>query len=497
MLTYHNDNGRTGLNASETVLTPSAVTAAKFGKLFTYGIDGYAVAEPLYAANVNVPAHGTMNLVFVATEHDSVYAFDADGKLGGALWRVSFINPAAGITTVSQAEVNSTIFPEIGITSTPVIDPATNTIYVESLTKENGVFFQRLHALDVTDGHEKFGGPVAIQGSVKGTGDASSGGTVTFDPKLALQRAALLLNNGIIYVAFSSHGDTGPYHGWVMAYDAATLQQRGIWCVTPDANAGSIWMGSSGLASDTSGAIYGVSGNGNFNASSGGRDYADSVLKLSSDLSSVADYFTPFDQQTLAANDIDMGSGGVVLLPDQSGAHPHLAITTNKGGNIYVVDRDSMGHFNPKDNSQIVQYLPTALGTGSEDQNFSTPAYWNGFVYFAGSFDHLKAFQLGNGQLSATPASQTGNSFGFQGSTPVVSSNGNSAGIVWALDQVNGGMLHAYDATNVSKELWNSNQNAGRDELGAAIAHFVVPTVVNGKVYVATRSALVAYGPLQ
>src|SRR5512146_2946858 len=494
VLTYHNDHGRTGLNPNETLLTPANVNPTQFGKLFSVPVDGFIFGQPLYMQNVSVPGHGMLNLVFVVTEHDSAYAFDADGNLRDPVWKASFLQ--GGATTVSQAEVGSTIFPEIGITSTPVIDPATNTIYVEALTKEHGAFFQRLHALDVTDGHEKFGGPVEIKGSVQGTGDASSGGTITFDPKIQLQRSALLLNNGVLYVAMSSHGDNGPYHGWVMAYDAATLQQRALWCVTPDANAGAILMSGSGLAADSSGAIYGGSGNGNFNANSGGRDYADSVLKLSADLGSVLDYFTPFDQHNLAANDIDIGSGGVILLPDQPGAHPHLAIATNKGGNVYVVDRDNLGHFNPKDNSQIIQYMPAEIGTGAEDQNFSTPAYWNGFVYFVGAFDHMKAYQLANGLLPAAPASQSGNTFGFQGSTPVVSSNGNTAGIVWAIDQSNGGILHAYDATDLSKELWNSNQNAGRDKLGSAIAHFIVPTVVNGHVYVGTKSSLVAYGTL-
>ncbi len=489
MLTYHNDNSRTGLNANETTLTPANVNAATFGKLFWYGVDGQVYAQPLYAANVSMP-QGTMNVVYVATEHDSVYAFDASGKTKGALWKVSFLRP--GVTTVPQADVNSTIFPEIGITSTPVIDPASGTLYVEAMSKENGAYFQKLHALDMKTGQEKPGSPVIISGSVKGNGAASVNGTVSFDPKLALQRTGLLLANGKVYLAFASHGDTGPYHGWVIAYDAATLQPSGSWCVTPDGFAGAIWMSGGGLSADSNGDIYGISGNGQFNAAFGGQSYSNSYFKISPDLSKVEDYFTPFNNVFLSTNDIDLGSGAALLVPDQPGPHPHLVISAGKEGRIYVVDRDNMGHYHSGDDSQIVQSIPNALGVGTEDMSFSSPAYWNGFVYFAGANgDNLKAYQLTNGQLSTTPV-RSATTYGFHGATPAVSANGTTNGIVWTIETT-ASALHAHDAGNVAHELYNSNQNSGRDGLGSAV-RFSVPTVMNGKVYVGTNSALVVYG---
>lgn len=495
VFTYHNDNARTGLNSRETTLTPANVNTAQFGKLFWYSVDGVVLAEPLYIQNVSVSGHGSLNLVFVATEHDSVYAFDADNNLKDPVWKVSFIDPQHGVTTVSQAEVNSTIYPEIGITSTPVIDPATSTLYVEAATKENGAFVQRLHALDLATGQEKLGGPVTIAATVSGTGVGGSGGSLSFDPKIQLQRAALLLTNGKIYVAFASHGDTGPYHGWVLAYDAATLRQAGVWNDTPDGFLGGIWMSGGGLSSDSSGAIYGVSGNGDFNADSGGRDYSETFFKLSADLSQVQDFFTPFNQMALSADDVDLGSGNALLLADQPGPHPHLLTSAGKEGRIYLVDRDNMGHFRASDDGQIVQSIPNALGVGSSDLSFSCPAVWNNFVYYVGANgDNLKAYQLISGQLSTNPI-RSATTYGFHGATPAVSSNGNMNGIVWTVETTSSS-LHAHDASNVANELYNSNQNPGRDGLGTA-ARFSVPTVANGKVYVGTSSALVVYGLLQ
>ncbi len=479
VLTSRNDNNRTGLNANETTLTPANVNVEQFGKKFTFATDGYAVAQPLYLANANIS--GAKNVVFVATEHDSVYAFDADGGSTAPLWHVSFLGP--NITTVTQAEVGSTIYPEIGITSTPVIDSGSGTIYVESLTKENGAYLQRLHALDVTNGDEKFGGPVKIEGS--------NGGRM-FDPGVELQRPGLLLSNGKIYVAFGSHGDNGPYHGWIFSYDAKSLQQTAVWCVTPTGSAGAIWMGGDGLAADGDANVYAATANGAFNAASGGKNYSDSVLKVSADLSSVKDFFTPFDQQDMAAHDYDVGTGGVLLVPDQSSGPAHLLIATNKSGNIYVINRDDMGHLAGNGNTNIVQYIAGAIGSGVEDQNFSSPAYWNGNVYFAGSFDNLKAYKLSGGQLSLS--SRSPNLFPAQGASPVVSANGDHDAIVWAIERT--GIVHAYDATDVTKELWNNTQNAGRDKLTAPVAHFTVATVINGKVYVGTKKSLTVYGVL-
>ncbi len=495
VVTYHNDNARTGLNPRETILTPANVNAGQFGKLFSFPVDGEALAQPLYLQSVTVPGHSALNLVFVATEHDSVYAFDADGDLKDPVWKVSFIDPQHGVTTVSQAEVSSTIFPEIGITSTPVIDPATQTIYLEALTKENGAFVQRLHALDLTTGQERPGSPVAISAAVSGKGEGGDGSTLPFDPKLQLQRAALLLASGKIYLAFASHGDTGNYHGWVLAYDAATLRQVGVWNDTPDGYLGGIWMSGGGLSADSSGAIYGVSGNGAFTADTGGRDYSQTFFKLLPDLSQVEDYFTPFNQLALSAVDADLGSGDALLLPDQPGPHPHLLTSAGKEGRIYLIDRDHMGHFQPGDDSQIVQSIPHALGIGSSDLAFSCPAVWNNIVYYVGADgDNLKAFQLTNGQLSTTPV-RSSTTYGFHGASPAVSANGTSNGIVWTIETTSSS-LHAHNAANVAQELYNSNQNPARDGLGPA-ATFSVPTVANGKVYVGTSSALVVYGLLK
>ena len=483
VFTYHGDNSRTGLNSQETALTKANVNVSTFGKVFSYSVDGVVLAQPLYLANVNVPGKGTFDVVYVVTAHDSVYAFDGKGAQSDPLWKVSFINPTNGVTTVPQADVGSTIYPEIGITSTPVIDPATNTIYVEAVTKENGNYVQRLHALDVTNGQEKSGGPVVISGSASG---------VTFVPKIELQRPGLLLANGKIYLGFGSHGDNGPYHGWVFAYDAATLQQAAVWCVTPDGSQGAIWLGGGGLAADASGAVYAISANGTFNVASGGHSYGDSFLKLAPDLSSVTDYFTPFDFQTLSNTDADLGSGGALLLPDQAGAHPHLVVGSGKAGTIYLVDRDSMGHLNKADNSQIPQSLVGALGTGTEDRNFSSPAYWSGNVYFAGALDSLKAFQLANSQL--TLAAQNTVTYDTRGATPAVSSNGNNDAIVWTIQRDGtAATLHANDASNVAVELYNSDQNASRDALGNT-EQFSVPTVFNGRVYIGTKTKLVVYG---
>ncbi len=495
VLTYHNDVSRTGLNPSETTLTPANVNVDHFGRLFSFPVDGYIYGQPLYVQNVTVPGKGKFNVVYVTTSHDSVYAFDADGKVTAPLWKVGFINPSGGITSVTKAALNgNSTQPETGITSTPVIDAGTGTMYLSAETLENGNFVHRLHALDITTGAEKFGGPVVITATVSGNGVGGNGGTVAFNPMLEMQRPGLLLNNGHVYVAFGSQADFGPYHGWIFSYDAATLAKTAVWNVTPDGQDGAIWMGGAGLAADASGAVYAVSANGDFNASSGGRNYSDSILKIAADLSSVLDYFTPFNQVQFATFDIDMGAGGILLPPDQPGAHPHIAITSNKNGNVYVVDRDNMGHIHPNDNQQALAYMESAVGTGTEDDNFSSPAYWNGFVYFGGANDKLKAFQLSNGELSTAPVATSGNTFGFQGATPSVSSNGNNGAIVWAVGQDS--VLHAYDATNVANELYNSEQNAGRDALDTPMPHFVTPTVANGKVYVGAKMALIVYGPL-
>ena len=494
--TYHNDNARTGQNLQETVLTPSNVTQAQFGKLFSLPVDGFVYGEPLYMENVAVPNQGFHNLVFVVTEHDSVYAFDADGLSNTPIWKVSFIDPANGVTTVPNADVlTDDIVPEIGITSTPVIDPVGGTLYVVAKTKENGNYVQRLHALDLTTGAERANSPAVVAPVLPGTGDGNDGnGNVPFNPLRQLQRSALLLANGTVYAAFASHGDNGPYHGWVVGYDAVSLHQVAAYDATANGSEGGIWQSGGGPAADQSGNLYVMTGNGTFDANVGGTDFGDSFLKLNASLALV-DFFTPFDQAHLNVADADLGSGAPLLLPDQATLPTHLMLSAGKEGTIYLLDRDNLGHYNPVADTQIVQSAPLAISG-----LFATPAYFNNTVYFLARYDVLKSFVLNNGRLPASASNQASASFGFPGATPVISANGNSSGVVWALQTdaygSNGpAVLHAWDAADISRELYNSSQAGNRDTAGPAVK-FSVPTVANGKVYVGTQNALDVYGLL-
>ena len=502
VLTYHNDNTRTGQNTNETVLTPANVGSTNFGKIFSQPVDGYVYAEPLVVTNVTIPGQGVHDVVYVATEHDSVYAFDANSN-SAPLWQVSFINPAAGITTVSSTDVNcEDVVPEIGITSTPVIDLASGTIYVVAKTKEvtNLVpaYYHRLHALDLATGAEKFGGPVVVQATVAGTGDGNDGaGHVPFDPLTQHQRAALLLHNGIVYIGSAAHCDNGPYHGWLIGYGAQTLALSNVFNTTPNAGLGGIWQAGGGPACDSNGNIYVETGNGAFDGSTN-NDYGDSFLKLSTTNGlNLADYFTPYNQLNMDINDQDLGSGGPVVLPDEvgdGGANQHLLVGSCKAGTIYLINRDNMGQYNSTNDSQIVQSLTGAIGP-----IFGMPAYFNHQIYFSGLGDVLKSFVITNAQIVTTPTSQSGIPFvGFPRATPSVSANGTSNAILWAVGTVaykTGGpaVLHAYDATNLAVELYNSSSSGIRDVPGGAVK-FAVPTVANGKVYVGAQYELAVYG---
>jgi fibronectin type 3 domain-containing protein len=504
--TYHNDNLRTGQNLSETVLTLSNVNQTQFGKLFSYPIDGMAFASPLYVANVSIPGQGYHNVVYVATENDSVYAFDADGVTTTPLWHVSFLK--SGVTTVPCGDTGECgdILTQIGITSTPVIDPTGGTIYVVAATKEGAsTWVQRLHALDITTGAEKFGGPVVIQASVPGTGSGSAGGNLAFDPLRENQRPGLLLSSGVVYLAWGSHGDNSPWHGWVIGYNSTTLQQTMVYCVTPDGNGGGIWQGGGGLATDATGDIYYVTSNGDFNVNTGGVDYGDTVQKLSPS-GTVVDYFTPHDQSNMDVNNLDLGAGGPVMLVDQTtGSYPHLLISAGKSGTIYVIDRDNLGHYNASNDNQIVQSLPNALPNGTaEAGNFSTPVFFNGYVYFGAVNDVIRAFQLTNGLLSTAPTSQTAAIYGIRGASFAISANTASNGILWALqnngasadnDVGNPGVLFAYNADNLATELYDTTQAGSRDTLDNAVK-FSIPLVANGKVFVAGQTQLTAFGLL-
>jgi hypothetical protein len=498
--THGNDNQRTGQNLGETVLSPANVGPATFGKLFAYALDGNAYASPLYVANVTLPGQGVHNVVYVATEHNSVYALDADGLSPTPLWQVSFINPAAGITPVPAQDTGgpTDITPEIGITGTPVIDPATGTLYVVAKTKEvvgsTTSYVQRLHALDLGTGQERFGGPVVLAASVPGIGDGAQGGQLAFNALMENQRPALLLANGVVYIAFGSHEDVAPYHGWLLGYDASTLQPVFVFCVTPNGAGGGIWQGGGGPAVDAAGALYVGTSNGTFSVNTGGFDYGDSFLKLDPS-GTVLDFFTPHDQATLDTGNLDLGSGGTLLLPDQPGAHPHLLVAANKDGTIYLVDRDNMGHYNPNNDSQIVQSFANIFANPG---NFASPVYFNGAVYFAPINDAVKAFALSNGLLSAGPTSQTAEIYGFPGATMALSANGTSDAILWTVQRKgtgSPGVLRAYAAGNLTTLLYSSEQAGSRDTLDIAVK-FGVPAVANGKVFVPSLSQLTVYGLL-
>jgi hypothetical protein len=501
--TYHNDNSRDGLNASETTLTPANVSSATFGKLSMLSVDGLVDAEPLYLSAVTISGQ-THNVLYVVTEHDSVYEFDADS--GTQLWKVSALG--SGETT-SDDHGCSQITPEIGITSTPVIDRtkgANGTIFVVAMSKDSkGAYHQRLHALDVTTGAETAGSPTEIAGTYPGTGDNSSGGNVVFAPGQYAERAGLLLMNSTIYLAWTSHCDARPYTGWVMGYSENTLQQAAILNLTPNGNEGSIWMAGDGLAADSAGNIYFLDANGTLDAKDTvtgfpvNNDYGNAMMKLSTANNSltVDDFFETYNSINESNGDVDLGSGGSLLLPDMvdaKGVVRQLMVGAGKDSNIYIGDRNNLGKYNAANNDALYQELTNALPGGA----WSMPAYFNYTVYYGGVGDNLKAFTITNALLGTTPSSKSATTFAYPGATPSVSANGASNGIVWALESSTGStaVLHAYDATNLGKELYNSTQAAGsRDAFGTG-NKFITPMIVNGKVYVGTPNGVAVFGLL-
>jgi hypothetical protein len=494
VLTYHNDIGRTGQNLNETILTHSNVNSTSFGKKAFLTTDGLVDAEPLYVSNLQIGG-ATHNVVFVVTEHNSVYAFDADTFT--QLWKVSMT--PSGETTSDPVNGCGQVSPEIGITSTPVIDlkaGPNGTIYLVAMTKNGSTYFQRLHALDLTTGADLAGSPVTIQATFP-----NNGGTTTFAPKQYKERAALLLLNGVIYTSWASHCDIGPYTGWVMGYSQSSLQQTSVIDITPNGSLAAIWMAGAGLAADSTGNIYFLAGNGTFDDtlnSSGfpeNGDYGNGFIKLSTtgNKLAVADYFNMFNTDSESGSDTDLGSGGAMVLPDlQDSAQNtwHLAVGAGKDSNMYIVNRDMMGKFNVQNDNAIYQQLSGALPGGV----WAMPAYFNGTIYYGSVNAPLNAFPIANAKVAAASSSSSA-SFGYPGSTPSISANGTSNGIVWAVQNGGTAVLHAYDAGNLATELYNSSQAAGgRDSFAGN--KFITPMIANGKVFVGTPTGVIVFGQL-
>jgi hypothetical protein len=510
VLTYHNDNARTGQYLTETVLTTSNVNYTQFGKLGIYPVVGHVDAQPLYASSVATPNNGTHNLLIIATEGDSVYAIDTDSGL--TIWQVSVLKTGETPSSDPSNAGNA----QIGVNATPVIDRImgpNGAIYLVAASQDGaGNYHERLHALDLALGTELFGGPIEIQATYPGTGDNSDGTNVIFDPMQYRERSGLLLLNGVIYTTWSSHYDTRPYTGWIIGYDESTLAQTSVLNVTPNASAGAIWMSGAGPAADSSGNIYFLDGNGVFDStlnSSGfpsEGDYGNAFIKLATTGNhlSVADYFEMHNGTQESNADTDFGSGGVLVLPDLvdgSGTTMHLAIGAGKDSNIYVVNRDSMGKYSPQSNN-IYQELDGVLAGGSEGPGgvWAMPAYFNNKVYYGPWGGPLQAFTIADAKLSSTSTAQSDTVYGYPGATPSISANGTNSAIVWALDDNTPAVLRAYDAVTL-KELYDSNQaSGGRDQFGegfpGALNKFMTPTIANGKVFVGVLNGVAVFGLL-
>jgi hypothetical protein len=501
VVTYHYNNLRTGQNTKETILTPANVTSVQFGKVGEFTVVGKVDAQPLYLSSLSISGVGMKNVLYVATEHGCVYAFDADSISGSTskfLWATSTQLPDE---VPSDDRGCSQVTPEIGITSTPVIDRQRGAIYVVAVSKNSsGNYIHRLHALDLTTGAELFGGPTTITASYPGTTAGSSGGNVIFDPSEYNERPGLLEFQNTIYTTWGSHCDIGLYTSWVMAFSADTLKQTSVLNLTPNGSEGGIWMSGTAPAADTSGNIYFILGNGTFDTTlnsagfpSAG-DCGNCFAKLASSLPlMLLDYFTPSNTVALSNADLDFGSGGPLLLPDLidgTGATRHLAVASGKNNsNIYVLDRDNMGKFNASADN-IYQEIPGQLTPQGE---FGKPSYFNSAVYYGAVGDTLKAFPITNAKLATMPSSQSARQFPYPGTTPAISANGSSNGIVWAVENGATAVLHAYDATNLGKELYNSGQAAnGRDQFAGN--KFITPMVANGRVYVGTPNSVAVFG---
>jgi hypothetical protein len=503
VLTYHNDNGRTGQNLNEEILSPANVNASHFGKLWVLNVDGLVDAEPLYAAGVSIPLKGLHNVVFVATEHDSVYAFDADST--NLFWHVSML----GTNEVTSDDRGcSQVTPEIGVTATPVIDRQlgpNGTIFVVAMSKKvtnsTTTYFQRLHALDLATGTNLMPA-VTVAAQYPGTGDNHVGTNVVFDPARYKERCGLLLLNGVIYTAWASHCDFAPYTGWIIGYDEHTLAQTNVLNITPNGSEAAIWMSGAGLAADTASNIYFLAGNGTFetNLTANGfpnqNDYGNAFMKLSTTNNqlAVADYFTMFNTVSESAGDTDLGSGGALVLPDlidNLGHTNQLAVGAGKDQNLYLVDRSNMGKFNPTNDNALYQELDGVLPGGV----WAMPAYFNGTLYYGSVGNNLQAFPFQNARLTSR-SSQTAIAFAYPGTTPSISADGNTNGIIWATENTSPAVLHAYAATNLAREFYNSTQApGGRDNFGNG-NKFITPMIASARVYVGTTNGVGVLGLL-